>query len=166
MKIAFIADPLDTLDPSVDTTVGLMHAAQDRGAEVWVTQARLLEAAHSRARAHASRLRLAPSRPLAGHRWTVAPRWYTATEARRVWLDEMAAVFMRTEPPIDQTYTNATLILDLVDPMRTTLINDPGGLRPAASTCSRSGSRNPSRPQSSPPTNPRSGPSSPSARRL
>jgi glutathione synthase len=129
MKIAFVADPLDSLDPSTDTTVGLMHAAQDRGAEVWVTQARLLEAAHGRARAHASRLRLAPSRPLAGHRWTVASRWYTATEARRVWLDEMAAVFMRTEPPIDQTYTNATLILDLVDPMRTALINDPGGLR-------------------------------------
>jgi glutathione synthase len=129
MKIAFIADPLDSLDASVDTTVGLMHAAQDRGAEVWVTHARLLEAAHGRARAHASRLRLAPSRPLAGHRWTVAQRWYTAADARRVWLDEMAAVFMRTEPPVDQTYTNATLILDLVDPARTALINDPGGLR-------------------------------------
>ena len=129
MKIAFIADPLDSLDPSIDTTVGLMHAAQDRGAEVWVTQASLLEAAHGRARALARRVRLAPSRPQAGHRWTVAPRWYTATDARRVWLDEMAAVFMRTEPPVDQAYTNATLILDLVDPARTALVNDPGGLR-------------------------------------
>jgi glutathione synthase len=129
MKVAFIADPLDSLDPSIDTTVGLMHAAQHRGAEVWVTQARLLEAAHGRARAPASRVRLAPSHPLKGHRWTVPQRWFTATEPRRVWLDEMAAVFMRTEPPIDQTYTNATLILDLVDPGRTALINDPGGLR-------------------------------------
>ena len=63
MKIAFVADPLGGLDPSIDTSVGLMHAAQDRGAEVWVTQARLLEAAHGRARAYASRVRLAPSRP-------------------------------------------------------------------------------------------------------
>jgi glutathione synthase len=41
----------------------------------------------------------------------------------------MAAVFMRTEPPVDQTYTAATLILDLVDPARTAMINDPRGLR-------------------------------------
>ena len=129
MKIAFVADPLDGLDPSIDTTVGLMHAAQDRGAEVWVTQARLLEAAHGRARAHARRVRLAPSRPRGDHRWTVARRWFTAGEPQRLWLDEMAAVFMRTEPPLDQVYLTATLILDLVDPGRTALVNDPGGLR-------------------------------------
>jgi glutathione synthase len=129
MKIAFVADPLDSLDPSIDTTVGLMHAAQDRGAEVWVTQARLLEAAHGRARAHARRVRLAPSRPRGDHRWTVARQWFTAGEPQRVWLDEMAAVFMRTEPPLDQTYLTATLILDLVDPGRTALVNDPVGLR-------------------------------------
>ena len=129
MKIAFVADPLDALDPSTDTTVGLMHAAQDRGAEVWVTEAPLLEAAHGRARARARRVRLAPSRPSSGHRWTVAPGWFTATEPQRVWLDEMAAVFMRTEPPLDQAYINATLILDLIDPGCTAMINDPGGLR-------------------------------------
>jgi glutathione synthase len=129
MKIAFVADPLDGLDPSIDTTVGIMHAAQDRGAEVWVTQARLLEGAHGRARAHARRVRLAPSRPRGDHRWTVAQRWFTAGEPQRVWLDEMAAVFMRTEPPLDQTYLTATLILDLVDPGCTALVNDPGGLR-------------------------------------
>jgi glutathione synthase len=129
MKIAFVADPLDGLDPSIDTTVGLMHAAQERGAEVWVTQARLLEAAHGRARAQARRVRLAPSRPRGDHRWTVAHRWFTAGEPQRVWLDEMAAIFMRTEPPLDQAYLTATLILDLVDPARTALVNDPCGLR-------------------------------------
>ena len=129
MMIAFVADPLERLDPSVDTTVGLMHAAQDRGAEVWVTEARLLEAAHGRSRAHARRVRLAPSRARGDHRWTVARRWFTAGEPQRVWLDEMTAVFMRTEPPLDQAYLTATLILDLVDSARTALVNDPGGLR-------------------------------------
>jgi glutathione synthase len=61
--------------------------------------------------------------------WTVAKRWHTVTEPRHVWLDEMAAVFMRTEPPVDQTYRTATLILDLIDPARTPVINDPRGLR-------------------------------------
>jgi glutathione synthase len=59
----------------------------------------------------------------------VARRWFTATQPQRVWLDDMAAVFMRTEPPVDRTYITATLILDLVDPARTALVNDPGGLR-------------------------------------
>ena len=128
MRIAFVTDPLDRLDPSIDTSLGLMHAAADRGAEVWGTQAHLLEAVHGRARALARRVRLEPSRPAGDHRWTVAKRWYTATEPQHVWLDEMAAVFMRTEPPLDQTFVTATLILDLIDPARTPVINDPRGL--------------------------------------
>jgi len=129
MRIAFVIDPLDGLDPSIDTSVGLMHAAADSDAEIWVTQAHLLEAVHGRARALARRVRLAPSRPAGDHRWTVAKRWYTASKQQHIWLDEMAAVFMRTEPPLDQTYITATFILDLIDPARTPVINDPRGLR-------------------------------------
>jgi glutathione synthase len=129
MKIAFIADALATLDASIDTTVGLMHAVQDRGGEVWVTEARLLEAVHGRAQAVASRLKLAPSQPLGDHRWTVAEPWFTILEKRYVRLDDMAAIFIRTEPPVDETYTTATLILDAIDPIRTALINNPQGLR-------------------------------------
>ena len=129
MKIAFIADPLDSLDPSIDTTVGLMHAAQDRGAEVLFTEAHMLEAVHGRARARARQIRLSPSFALQGHRWTVPKRWYTSAAPRHIWLDEAAAVFMRTEPPVDRTYTNATLILDLVERSRTAMVNDPAGLR-------------------------------------
>jgi glutathione synthase len=129
MMIAFVADPLESLDASIDTSVGLMHAAQDRGTEVWVTEARLLEAVNGRARALARRVRLAPSHPAGDHRWSVADRWFTATGSKHVWLDDMAAVFMRTEPPVDEAYTAATLILDLVDPVRTAMVNDPRGLR-------------------------------------
>ena len=129
MKIAFVADPLESLDPSTDTTVGLMHAAQNRGAEVWVTEVGRLEAVAGRARALARPVRLAPSRPVGGHLWSVPDPWFTAGDPGHVWLDEMAAVFMRTEPPLDEAYTTATLILDLVDPARTALVNDPRGLR-------------------------------------
>jgi len=129
VKIAFVADPLVSLDAATDTTVGLMHAAQDRGAEVWVTEAGLLEAVNGRARALARQVRLTPSRPLGDHRWTVSEPWFSADQARRVWLDEMAAVFVRTEPPIDSAYTTALLILDLIDPTRTAMVNDPRGIR-------------------------------------
>ena len=111
MKVAFVTDPLAALDASIDTSVGLMHAVQARGGEVWVTEARLLEAVNGRARALASRIELAPSQPLGDHRWSVAEPWFTASAAQHVWLDEMAAVFIRTEPPVDETYTTATLDL-------------------------------------------------------
>jgi glutathione synthase len=129
MRIAFVADPLESLDPSIDTTVGLMHAAQERDAEVWATEVGRLEAVGGRARALARPVRLAPSRPVGGHLWAVPDPWFTTGERRHVWLDEMTAVFMRTEPPLDEVYTTATLILDLVDPARTALVNDPRGLR-------------------------------------
>jgi glutathione synthase len=129
MRIAFVADPLESLDPSIDTTVGLMHAAQDRGIEVWATEVGRLEAVDGRARALARPVRLAPSGPAGAHLWAVPDPWFTAGAPSRVWLDDMAAVFMRTEPPLDPAYTTATLILDLVDPARTAMVNDPRGLR-------------------------------------
>ncbi len=129
MRIVFVADPLESLDASIDTTVGLMHAAQERGAEVWFTEARLLEAVNGRARALARRVRLAPSHPLGGHRWSVTEPWFDARHPDHLWLDEAEAVFVRTEPPVDETYTNALLVLDLVDPARTAMVNDPRGIR-------------------------------------
>ncbi|MGI5239849.1 hypothetical protein [Dactylosporangium sp. CA-139066] len=65
----------------------MMHAAQHRGAEVWVSEARLLEAVNGRARALARRVRLAPSRPAGDHRWAVADRWFTDTGSEHVWVD-------------------------------------------------------------------------------
>lgn len=129
MNVAFVVDPLETLDASIDTSVGLMHAAQERGADVWVTEAGQLEAVNGRARAVARRVRLAPSQPLDGHRWTVPDPWFTATEPQNIWLDDLAAIFVRTEPPVDEVYTTAMLILDLVDPARTAMVNDPTGIR-------------------------------------
>ncbi len=129
MRIGFVADPLERLDPSIDTSVGLMHAAQDRGAEVWVTEAVQLEAVDGRARALARRIELAPTRPVTGCRWSVPDPWFTVVETRPVWLDELAAVFLRTEPPVDDAFVAATLIMDLIDPVGTVLVNDPRGLR-------------------------------------
>ncbi|WP_436499092.1 glutathione synthase [Actinokineospora sp. HUAS TT18] len=129
MRVVFVADPLESLDASIDTTVGLMHAAQASGAEVWVTEAGHLEAVDGRARAAARQVRLAPTRPVGGVRWTVPDPWLTVVATRPIWVDDADAVFIRTEPPVDQTYTTATFVLDLVDPARTVMVNDPRGIR-------------------------------------
>jgi len=127
--VLFVVDPLDDLDPSLDTSIGFMHAAQERGARVWATDTVALEAVDGRARCLAAPLRLAPSVPDAGCRWTVPDPWYRAGASTRLWLDEAAAVFLRTEPPLDERFVTATLVLDLIDPARTALVNGPAGLR-------------------------------------
>jgi glutathione synthase len=109
MRLVFVIDPIETLDPQVDTSLGLTRAALCRGAQVWTTETTRLEAVDGRARALA--------------------RPYPNGDPGRLWLDEAAAVFMRTEPPMDEAYVTATLVLDLVDPAKTVLVNDPRGLR-------------------------------------
>lgn len=129
MRTLFVVDPLDGLDASLDTSIGLMHAAQELGAEVWVTDARGLEVRDGRAVAWARALKLAPSSPEAGCRWTVPDPWYDAGPEEQVRLDDVDAVFMRLEPPVDLDFLAATYVLDHVDPATTAMVNAPGGLR-------------------------------------
>jgi len=42
VRLVFIIDPIQNLDPTHDTSVALMEAAQALGHQVWVTQANLL----------------------------------------------------------------------------------------------------------------------------
>jgi glutathione synthase len=129
MTVVFITDPLAELDPSIDTSVGLMHAVQERGLSVWVTEARQLDIVDGRPRATARELRLAPSERTHGTGWSVPAPWFEASVPEHLWLDDATAIFMRTEPPVNETYRDATFVLDLVDPSRTALVNDPRGLR-------------------------------------
>jgi glutathione synthase len=129
MRTLFVVDPLDGLDPSLDTSIGLMHAAQDLGVEVWVTEAHGLEVRDGRAVAWARALKLAPSTPEAGCRWTVPDPWYDAGPEERLQLNDVDAVFMRLEPPVDLDFLAATYVLDHVDLAGTAIVNAPGGLR-------------------------------------
>jgi glutathione synthase len=129
MRTLFVVDPLDGLDASLDTSIGLMHAAQALGVEVWATEARGLEVRDGRAVAWAGALKLAPSFPEVGCRWTVPDPWYDAGPEELVRLDDVDAVFMRLEPPVDPDFLAATYVLDHVEPGSTALVNAPGGLR-------------------------------------
>jgi glutathione synthase len=129
MKTLFVVDPLDGLDASLDTSIGLMHAAQDLGVEVWAAEARDLEVVGGRAVARARALKLAPSTPTGGCRWSVPSPWYDAGPVEQLRLDDVSAVFIRLEPPVDLDFLAATYVLDLVDPTSTAMVNAPGGLR-------------------------------------
>ncbi len=109
MDIVVIGDPLDRLDPEVDTTLGIVSAALARGHRVRACGPADLAIVDGAAVARTYDVRRGDTR------WTL--------------LDEADAVLLRTDPPVDRGYLDATLVLDRVDPARTLLVNDPRGVR-------------------------------------
>ncbi|MCX7594408.1 MAG: glutathione synthase [Fischerella sp.] len=130
MKLAFIIDPIQTLDPCHDTSVALMEAAHIMGHEVWVTQANLLSVVEGKAWAILERLELVPIELVDG-RWVAANPWYKSSECNFICLETMDAVFMRTDPPVTVSYLYATYILDYIDQTKTLVVNSPSGIRAA-----------------------------------
>jgi glutathione synthase len=109
MRVMVIADPLESLDPAVDTTLGLIRASQRRGHRVDSCELPDLSVVDGRVRARVRNADGVP-RPL-------------------VDLDDFDAVLFRSDPPVDRRYLDATLILDRVDATSTMLVNDPRGIR-------------------------------------
>jgi len=159
LKFAFIIDPIHKLDPCHDTSVAFMEAAQQLGHEVWITQANLLSVVDGKAWAILERVKLQPVQLIDG-KWIAADPWYSLadqpegsretpgqplpdsplenlrqanlpTVAGFRPLEEMDAIFMRTDPPVTTAYLYATYILDYVDPAKTLVLNSPRGLRAA-----------------------------------
>ena len=130
MQLAFVIDPLATLDPSHDTSVALMEAAQAAGHGVWVTTADHLSVAGTQAWARLWPTELTPVSLADGH-WEAAERWYATGESTLSSLQAMDAVLMRTDPPVTVPYLYATQILDRLDRQRTPVVNAPRGLQAA-----------------------------------
>lgn len=130
MKVAFIIDPIQKLDPGHDTSVALMEAAQALGHEVWITEAPLLSVAEGKAWAIAQPAQLEAVKLVEG-RWVSVLEWFRLGDRQLLPLEDMDAVFMRTDPPVTIPYLYATYILDYVNPAKTLVINSPQGIRAA-----------------------------------
>ncbi len=130
MKLAFIIDPLEKLDPGHDSTVAMMEAAQVLGHEVFVTSVGHLAVINGQAWAKLAPVHLQPVILVDGH-WQVSQPWYEVSESQWMALTECQAVFMRKDPPVTVQYLYATFILELLAPTETMVINSPQGLREA-----------------------------------
>jgi glutathione synthase len=130
MKLTFIIDPIAKLDPTHDSSVALMEAADRLGHEVWITQAEKLSVVAGRAWGFVQPVKLTPVE-LQDGRWVAQAEWYHLGDEVFSALEEMDAIFMRTDPPVDVPYLYTTYILDLIDPAKTLVVNNPAGLRNA-----------------------------------
>ena len=130
MKLAFIIDPIDRLDPGHDTSVALMESAQTMGHQVWVTQAHQLTIIDGKAWATLQQIKLKPV-SLVNGLWQAEADWYQVSNEVLTCLDDFDCIWMRTDPPVNVNYLYTTYILDLVDSTQTLVINSPQGLRNA-----------------------------------
>ncbi|MBF6535970.1 glutathione synthase [Nocardia farcinica] len=130
LEVLLIIDPIDTLHAAHDTSVAIMEAAQRMGHRVSVTTVPELsiDGAVAVARCHPTDVHPAV---LDQGRWVAVDDWYEQDTPSVRPLAEFDAVFMRTDPPVDDAYLRATFILDFVDPRSTLVLNSPAGLRHA-----------------------------------
>ncbi len=130
MKLAFIIDPIAKLDPTHDSSVAMMEAAHQLGHQVYITTAEQLSVIDGQAAAHLQPVKIHPVK-LDGDRWIAPSPWYEIGQSEFMNLNNMNAVFMRTDPPVDVPYLYTTFILDYIDQTKTLLVNHPNGLRAA-----------------------------------
>jgi glutathione synthase len=120
-KFAFVMDSIADILPDKDTTFVFMLEAQARGHEIYELGIRDLFARGPNVMGRARRCEV----------MRATPHYRYLGDGADCALETFDAIFMRKDPPADAAYLYATMLLSLVDPRRTFVINDPAGLREA-----------------------------------
>ncbi|MCH2172651.1 glutathione synthase [Myxococcota bacterium] len=116
-SLAFVMDPVESIDIRVDTTFVLMLEAQLRGHRVWVIDPGDLGVRDGRPQARAREVTL---RREVGNHVDLGP-WQLLDLDR-----DTQVVWQRKDPPVDAAYTAATQILSLCRHSR--VLNRPAGI--------------------------------------
>ena len=117
MRIAFVVDPLDDLKAYKDSSIAMMREAARRGHAISCFEARAIYLREGEIRALAQ--------PIEVH--DDNEQWYSPLgDPLDTSLAEFGRVFMRKDPPFDQEYYYATLLLERAG---TTVVNAPRSLR-------------------------------------
>ena len=129
VHIAFVIDPLETLNLKKDSTLAMVRAAQQRGWQVSVLEQSGLVWDGERVIALARDLRLEE-----GFVETLDPahafaQWFQCGEEETHALGEIDVVMMRKDPPFDMDYIYSTYLLERGQSEGALVINDPRSLR-------------------------------------
>jgi len=119
MKIAFVADPLDSFKIQKDTTFAIMRDAAARGHALFFMEQQDLAWRGGTVTGDAAPLALTGA----------TPRWYRVGEAATVPLSEFDAVLMRKDPPFDMEYIYSTYLLELAESQGARVFNRPRAIR-------------------------------------
>ena len=119
MKLAFVADPLDSFKIYKDTTFAIMREAAARGHALYALEQGDLLLRGGVVGAQAYRLHLTGEKP----------RWYRAEDGGTAPLNSYDAVLMRKDPPFDMEYVYSTYLLELAEAQGARVFNRPRAIR-------------------------------------
>lgn len=122
MKLAFILDPLDTLNPKKDSSYVMMLEAHARQHQIYVLQQGDIIWKGGVVAGFARKLDFVDP-PIRGN------VWYQQEEAQELALAEFDAVLMRKDPPFDMEYVYSTYLLELAEEQGAFVINRPRAIR-------------------------------------
>jgi glutathione synthase len=119
MRIAFVVDPLEDLKAYKDSSIAMMRVADERGHEVHALEARSMFVQKVGVHAPVKRLEISDS----------DEDWYQVRSEDVARLADFDYVLMRKDPPFDQEYYYATLLLERAEAEGTHVVNSPRALR-------------------------------------
>ena len=119
MRLAFVVDPLDRLKAYKDSSIAMMREAARRGHEVHALVAGDMFVREGKVRGRTQALQL----------FDDDHAWYRAGDPVESVLSDFDIVMMRKDPPFDQEYYYATLLLDGVVANGGRVVNNPRALR-------------------------------------
>jgi glutathione synthase len=119
MKLAFVADPLDSFKIYKDTTFAIMREAAARGHALYVLEQE--DIAWHRGAVHGSARRI--------HLTGEKPGWYRVEAPAVAPLRGFDAVLMRKDPPFDMEYVYSTYLLELAEAEGARVFNRPRAIR-------------------------------------
>ena len=119
MKFAFVVDPLDQLKAYKDSSIAMMRAASGRGHEIHALEAREIVLLEGSVRARTRLLKVSDD----------DAAWHRVASESQTRLADFDYVMMRKDPPFDQEYYYATLLLERAEAEGTHVLNNPRALR-------------------------------------
>lgn len=123
-RALYVMDPLHAVNPNKDTTFALLLEAQARGIENLVCGVNDLWTEGAKGFAKAARVEVRrPTADDGAHAKTLA--------VEDVAFDDLDVIWMRKDPPVDDVFLYACMMLDRADPARTLVLNNPQSLRVA-----------------------------------
>ena len=124
LRYLYVIDPIHTLNPLTDSTYYLMLESQARGVDNLICQIDDLIISDGGGFARSTQIRVRI--PTAG-----SLSFYELGQTQTMGFDDFDVIWMRKDPPVDDNFLAATMILDCHNPAYTILVNNPRSLRVA-----------------------------------
>ncbi|MBU2038962.1 MAG: glutathione synthase [Gammaproteobacteria bacterium] len=119
IKLGVVMDPIADIAFKKDTSLALLHAAQERGCELFYMEQSDLSIQNGKAMGRMAPLKVAMN----------PDHWFDLGDYREQPLAELNIILMRKEPPFDSEFIYSTYILERAEQEGVLVANKPQSLR-------------------------------------